>query len=197
MDDSAALVLAPLDSPEERIVHRSQIYTWGNNQLGQTGHMGACMQDPRAWKVQRSPKLMELEHFKGDAACVKVACGLQHTGALTRDGELFMWGSNDCGQLGDGTETDRRQPRRVKALQTEFVTSIACGHQSSAALARPRNKKGAPLKLWVWGQHQGSNFPRPFHGSARTRLQLRRPPARAPRSRFHPAHFRHPCSRQN
>ena len=47
----------------------------------------------------------------------------------------------------------------------EFVTSIACGHQSSAALARPRNKKGAPMRLWVWGQYQGSNLPRLFHGA--------------------------------
>lgn len=99
MEDAAALVLAPLENPEEKIVHRSQIYTWGNNHRGQTGHTGACMQDPRAWKVQRLPKLMKQEHFKSNAAFVKIACGLQHTGALTRDGELFMWGSNDCGQV--------------------------------------------------------------------------------------------------
>ena len=57
------------------------------------------MQDPRAWKVQRLPKLMEKEHFRGNAAFTKIACGLQHTGALTREGELFMWGCNDCGQV--------------------------------------------------------------------------------------------------
>lgn len=68
-------------------------------------------------------------------------------------------------QLGDGSETDHRQPHRVEALQTEVVTAIACGHQSSAALARPRNKRGAPAKLWVWGQYQGSNLPRLFHGA--------------------------------
>ena len=35
---------------------------------------------------------------------VSVACGVGHCGAITRDGQLFMWGLNDDGQLGVGNK---------------------------------------------------------------------------------------------
>jgi alpha-tubulin suppressor-like RCC1 family protein len=98
MDTSAALALAAFDT-EDTMVHRNHLYTWGSNQLGQTGHTGTHLPDPRAWRVQRSPRLLEEEHFKGDPALVRIACGLQHTGAVSKDGQLFMWGSNESGQV--------------------------------------------------------------------------------------------------
>ena len=36
---------------------------------------------------------------------------LSHTVAVKTDGTLWAWGNNDFGQLGDGTTTDRLQPR--------------------------------------------------------------------------------------
>lgn len=70
--------------------------------------------------------------------------------------EWFQTGANEFGQLGDGTEKGRKQPKKVKQLQTEFVISVSCGAHCTAAIAEPREKNGTEMtrRLWVWGQNQ-------------------------------------------
>ena len=65
-------------------------------------------------------------------------------------------GANEFGQLGDGTEESRKQPKKVKQLQTEFVISVSCGAHCTAAIAEPREQNGTVVsrRLWVWGQNQ-------------------------------------------
>lgn len=69
-------------------------------------------------------------------------------------------GSNDFGQLGDGTEEGRKHPKKVKLLLTEFVRSVSCGAHCTAAIAESRENNGTvPVsRLWVWGQNQVSPF---------------------------------------
>uniref|UniRef100_A0A6N2MZW9 Regulator of chromosome condensation 1/beta-lactamase-inhibitor protein II n=1 Tax=Salix viminalis TaxID=40686 RepID=A0A6N2MZW9_SALVM len=75
-------------------------------------------------------------------------------------------GANEFGQLGDGTEEGRKHPEKVKQLETEFVKSVSCGAHCTAAIAEPRENDGTILsRLWVWGQNQGSNYPRLFWGA--------------------------------
>jgi len=40
----------------------------------------------------------------------KIACGWQHSLALTKNGFLFSWGLNVYGQLGIGDFVDRNEP---------------------------------------------------------------------------------------
>jgi alpha-tubulin suppressor-like RCC1 family protein len=65
-------------------------------------------------------------------------------------------GANEFGQLGDGTEKSSKEPKKVKALETEFVKSVSCGAHCTAAIAEPRENDGTVSKnrLWVWGQNQ-------------------------------------------
>lgn len=65
-------------------------------------------------------------------------------------------GSNDFGQLGDGTEEGRKHPKKVKLLQSEFVKSVSCGAHCTAAIAESRENNGTESlsRLWVWGQNQ-------------------------------------------
>ncbi|MCW5838099.1 MAG: hypothetical protein KIS78_37255, partial [Labilithrix sp.] len=44
---------------------------------------------------------------------VKVAHGGAHACALLANGQVHCWGSNDSGQLGDGTTIARSTPVRV------------------------------------------------------------------------------------
>ncbi|CAN4079506.1 unnamed protein product [Withania somnifera] len=76
-------------------------------------------------------------------------------------------GANEFGQLGDGTESARKYPKKMKQLQSEFVISVSCGAHSTAAITEPRENDGAmsARRLWVWGQNQGSNYPRLFWGA--------------------------------
>jgi alpha-tubulin suppressor-like RCC1 family protein len=39
-----------------------------------------------------------------------IAAGAYHTLAVKRDGTSWGWGSNQSGQLGDGTKNDRHSP---------------------------------------------------------------------------------------
>ncbi|XP_028318385.1 retinitis pigmentosa GTPase regulator b isoform X3 [Gouania willdenowi] len=58
---------------------------------------------------------------------LKIACGDEHTALITENGKLFMFGSNNWGQLGLGSKVTINKPTCVKALKCEKVQLVACG----------------------------------------------------------------------
>uniref|UniRef100_A0A8D0DIC6 X-linked retinitis pigmentosa GTPase regulator n=1 Tax=Sander lucioperca TaxID=283035 RepID=A0A8D0DIC6_SANLU len=58
---------------------------------------------------------------------LKIACGDEHTALITENGKLFMFGSNNWGQLGLGSKLTVNKPTCVKALKSEKVEFVACG----------------------------------------------------------------------
>ncbi|XP_055040702.2 retinitis pigmentosa GTPase regulator b isoform X1 [Misgurnus anguillicaudatus] len=58
---------------------------------------------------------------------LRISCGDEHTALITENGKLFMFGSNNWGQLGLGTKTTVNKPTCVKALKSERVMLVACG----------------------------------------------------------------------
>ncbi|XP_047195146.1 X-linked retinitis pigmentosa GTPase regulator isoform X2 [Hippoglossus stenolepis] len=58
---------------------------------------------------------------------LKIACGDEHTALITENGKLFMFGSNNWGQLGLGSKLTVNKPTCVKALKSEKVQHVACG----------------------------------------------------------------------
>lgn len=69
---------------------------------------------------------------------------------LTSQGQLFMWGSNNKGQLGDGTQVYRENPvditERFKLFEGETITAVSLGWEHSSALT----SKG---RLFMWGDN--------------------------------------------
>src|SRR5262249_19331821 len=59
-------------------------------------------------RIHRGPRPVPGLH---DA--ISLAVGFQHACALIRGGEVYCWGENHDGQLGDGTRVDRASPVRV------------------------------------------------------------------------------------
>nr|CAD7426419.1 unnamed protein product [Timema monikensis] len=100
------------------------LYSWGNNgycELG-NGTSNPCL----------VPTQIILPVSK---EVVDVACGSHHTLALTRDGEVYAWGQNNCGQVGSGMSTNQSAPRKVNSgVGGKKVVSIACGQTSSMAV---------------------------------------------------------------
>jgi E3 ubiquitin-protein ligase HERC2 len=45
--------------------------------------------------------------------------------------QVFTWGDNDEGQLGDGTTNAIQRPRLVAALQGKKINRVACGSAHS------------------------------------------------------------------
>ncbi|PPR94716.1 hypothetical protein GOBAR_AA25953 [Gossypium barbadense] len=156
----------------QNIPTKSAIYVWGYNHSGQTGRRG---------KEQhlRIPKQLSPDLFGCPAGAnsrwLDIACGREHTAAVASDGSLFTWGANEFGQLGDGTEKGRKNPKKVKQLQTEFVKFVYCGAHCTAGIAEPRENDGTISKrrLWIWGQNQGSNLPRLFWGAFTPNMVIR------------------------
>uniref|UniRef100_A0A3B4GW56 X-linked retinitis pigmentosa GTPase regulator-like n=1 Tax=Pundamilia nyererei TaxID=303518 RepID=A0A3B4GW56_9CICH len=58
---------------------------------------------------------------------LRIACGDEHTALITENGKLFLFGSNNWGQLGLGSKVTFNKPTCVKALKSEKVQLVACG----------------------------------------------------------------------
>ncbi|XP_032075384.1 X-linked retinitis pigmentosa GTPase regulator isoform X2 [Thamnophis elegans] len=64
--------------------------------------------------------------FKNDKP-LHISCGDEHTSVVTENGKLYMFGSNNWGQLGLGTKNTVSKPTCVKVLKPEKVKLAACG----------------------------------------------------------------------
>lgn len=94
---------------------------WGDNQLGQIGD-GTLL---NRWTPVG---------VTGLSSGVKaISAGGDHTCALTTAGGVRCWGSNESGQLGDGTTTDRPTPVNVVGLGSG-VAAISAGIDHTCAL---------------------------------------------------------------
>ena len=115
-------------------VPTGSVWAMGRNHRGQLG-LGAEDRD-------QHPTAMQLA---GSGGVVQVAAGMYFSAALTASGEVFLWGWNQFGQVGDGTMEDRPAPTRVTALGTDTV-QLALGSSHSLAL-----KQGGEVFSWGHG----------------------------------------------
>lgn len=56
-----------------------------------------------------------------DKRIVEIACGSLHCVAVTDESEVYTWGDNDEGQLGDGTTNAIQRPKMVNSLQGMLI----------------------------------------------------------------------------
>lgn len=71
--------------------------------------------------------------FKNDIPTY-LACGDEHTAIITGNNKLYMFGSNNWGQLGLGSRSTVSKPTCVKALKPEKVKFAACGRNHTLVL---------------------------------------------------------------
>lgn len=103
---------------------------WGANDWGQLG-----VND--LFSFHRVPIAVIRSGPLANRTVAAVAAGHSHSLALCSDGTLAAWGYNFSGNLGDGTNTDRRSPVAViqtGALAGRRVLAIAAGINHSMAL---------------------------------------------------------------
>ncbi|XP_012287916.1 E3 ubiquitin-protein ligase HERC2 [Orussus abietinus] len=98
------------------------VYTWGKGDYHRLGHGNGD-------HVRRPRKVAALQGKK----IISIATGSLHCVACSDKGEVFTWGDNDEGQLGDGTTSALQRPRLVHALQGKKITRVACGSAHTLA----------------------------------------------------------------
>ncbi|XP_026059518.1 probable E3 ubiquitin-protein ligase HERC3 [Carassius auratus] len=105
---------------------QGQVFAWGAGEGGQLG-LGT------AEEAVRVPRLIKklCEH-----RISQVMCGNQHCIALSKDGQLFVWGENSSGQLGLGKgEPSTLSPQPLKSLSGIPLAQISAGGDHSFALS--------------------------------------------------------------
>lgn len=137
------------------------IWAWGKNEFGQLG-----FSPPAPPELPRQSSAVKIQTGPGNVAAV--SAGLGFSLALDRNADVWAWGGNWQGQLGDGTKEDdtpgngtiegKANPQRVKKSAAEAdtlggVRAISAGRFHGLALDRDG-------KVWAWGDNQSGTLGR-------------------------------------
>ncbi|XP_031708041.1 alsin isoform X3 [Anarrhichthys ocellatus] len=125
--------------------------TWHGVLLVEGGQVYSFGELP--WKQSHVPEPAKptLESALSGQLVVAVAAGSFHSGAMTEDGGVHMWGDNAAGQCGLSGLSTVPNPTPVALVDTDTtppqivpVLELACGEQHTLALSAQR-------EVWAWG----------------------------------------------
>jgi alpha-tubulin suppressor-like RCC1 family protein len=111
------------------------LLTWGYNEAGQLG-IGTPSDTTDTTNTRSAPQTV------GSNTYTAVSAGGSHSAAIQANGNLWTWGGNASGQLGDGTTTSRTNPTQVG---TDYM-AVAAGNAHTLAI----KTNG---ELWAWGNN--------------------------------------------
>jgi len=112
----------------------SALYGWGLNDHGQVGN--------GTTSGVLSPA--ELLQLPSGVTAVAGAAGADHSLVIGSDGNLYAWGNNTYGQLGDSSTTSSLTPVEVGLPSGVTATAVAAGQALSLALCSDGN-------VYAWG----------------------------------------------
>jgi hypothetical protein len=96
------------------------VWTWGGNFYGELG-------EGTVPNLISTPVCVTTIHN-----VISIASGFHHTIAVKSDGTVWVWGSNEYGQIGDGSFIDRWSP--VQAAGATDVVAVSAGYRHTTAL---------------------------------------------------------------
>lgn len=112
------------------------VWAWGYNNAGQLGDNSQI--------TRYTPVQVLAEGANGYLKdIVYIAAGNSFSAAINKDGEIYTWGYNKNGQLGDGSTVNKFTPVRVKANLTGII-KIDCGVNHMVA-------QKADGTVYTWG----------------------------------------------
>ena len=118
------------------------LWGWGSGSLGKLGY------DPNGQPLADQPLPVPVSTTTGMTNVVAVAAGRFHTLALTSAKEVWAWGSQSSGALGDGAQSGQVPlPKKVTHESLVDVVAIAAGSSYSLALL-------GDGKVVSWGAYQ-------------------------------------------
>lgn len=133
MENVASVYIAGLQTMT--IKNDGSLWVWGRSTKFPDGRE-ASDPVPEYWLSPR--------HIMDNVASISSAHSLFNTMIVQNDGSLWAWGSNEFGQIGDGTTIERLNPVRV--MDNVKAVSIQGWHDSANAFAIKNDGS-----LWFWG----------------------------------------------
>jgi hypothetical protein len=131
------------------LANDGNLYAWGDNEVGQLG-LG------NGFYYTNAPQLVALP--PGKTGWKLVSAGGYHSMATTTDGQLFVWGDNNYGELGLGNNHPNQSTPTVVPNLTN-VTAIAAGFYHSLAVT--------DCQVLAWGMNAdgelGAGFTSPYY----------------------------------
>ncbi|WP_217134938.1 RCC1 domain-containing protein [Leucobacter chinensis] len=118
-----------------------RVYGWGDNGNGQLGN-------PAAGKNASLPVEAQLP---ADVRVTALAAGSYFSLALSESGDLYAWGYNDKGQLGDGSTVTRSTPVKVENPDGAHFVSVAAGNGQSYAVTTSG-------EVYAWGTNDSGQL---------------------------------------
>jgi len=120
------------------ILDNASVSCWGWNYYGQLGD---------GTTTNRTTPTQTLSLGTGRTA-VALSSGGWHTCAILDDASVSCWGSNNIGQFGDGTYTDRNTPTQTSSLGTgRTAVAISSGGWHTCAIL-----DDASVSCWAWNR---------------------------------------------
>ena len=114
-----------------------EIYTWGLNDYGQLGlgHTASVTAPQRI-----------IEGLEG-VAIADISAGGWHSGVLSSEGEVYMFGRGEYGRLGlaDKTGSSKLRPAKIRTIEGAKMVQVSCGGSHTLGV-------DASGKAWAWGR---------------------------------------------
>ena len=134
------------------ITSEGRIYTWGYNDFGQLGD-GTTIDKYIPTVTSYYTIDVGVNSLPVSEEIKKVSLGRdRNSAALTIEGNLYIWGDNHFGQIGDGTTIDRLLPTKINdylsLVYGEDIIDISLSGSHSMALT----SKG---RVFTWGYNGG------------------------------------------
>ena len=123
-----------------------KVYTWGSNRYDQVWNGYPIAGSPEfTWKRYVLPKRIEFPSI----SVADMSHNFFHTMCVDTTGNLWTWGGNDFGQLGQGNKLANSYPTKVTSLSG--VSGVAAGLYHSAAVKTDGT-------VWTFGLGQQSQL---------------------------------------
>lgn len=132
--------IAAGDTHSFAVDDKGQLWGWGANNFGQVG--------PVANALVQASFYSQPQRIQTNFAVAQVDAGMFYSVATTRQGDVFAWGWNGMGQLGQGAQSlgFSNQPLRLKNISNITLLSAGVGHVLAA------NDAG----VLAWGDNRAS-----------------------------------------